>query len=399
MGQFETNNHFNNAFPIRLFYPKQKTMVKHRSVDLDTRMSKHEQWALKQEHVEKFEPAKFEDYEYGTSWLNEKHRILLYPWAAEEKFQERKRAMPVPHGFGPTDIEKDPNFEKTNYKLTKGMGQFETNNHFNNAFPIRLFYPKQETKVKHGSVSASTDFKKNPNFEERNYNWTKGMGQFETNNHFNSIYPVRLYYPKTETKMKHGSVSLPKKEKHRNWKRAKYNIPDPVQEIKSRGINAASTLYSGSGLHVSTKTGWMRELMNSYLTQHDHFKQNPPKEYHSKRKWIEQMKEIWEKHQSSKESKENERLTRRNTVSCKTSLRGYQAFMKSNRQLENLERSDKKAKPELKFQCKYEKQYDKRAKSRRTRSENDLPHLVERVDTEATKLNKKKKNKEAKNKI
>lgn len=359
--------------------------------NLDSKMNKHEQWAFKRELVEKFDPARFEDYKYGGSWLNQKHRILLYPWAAEEKFQERKRACPVPHGFGPADVEKDPNFEETNYKWNKGMGQFETNNEFNNAYPVRLFYPKTETKIKHGPVLASTDFKKDPNFEERNYKWTKGMGQFETNNHFNSIYPVRLYYPKTETKIRHGSVTAPKKEKHRNWKRAKYDIPDPVQEIKARGINAAWTLYSGSGVHVSTQTGWMRELMNSYLIQHEHFKQNPPKEYHSKTKWIAQMREIWEKHQLEEESEENARLTRAKTVACRTHLRGLQEFLKSNREADNLERGAQKAKPKSKLKVK--KQYGKHPKSRRSRSQLHLPHEVERKNTKATTVHSKKKNK------
>lgn len=51
--------------------------------------------------------------------------------------------------------------------------------------------------------------------------------------------------------------------------------------------------------------------MNSYLVQTSHFKQNPPKEYHSKRKWIAQMREIWNKHKERDESEQNKRMSRR----------------------------------------------------------------------------------------
>jgi len=304
--------------------------------NLDSKMNKHEQWCFKIGLVGEWDPPSYEDYRHG--WLNQKHRILLYPSAAEEKFQERKRANPVPHGFGPSGIEKDPYFKKRKYK------------------------------------------------------WTKGMGQFETNNSFNSVYPVRLYYPKSQTNLKHGSVVAPKKEKPKNWKRAKYNIPDPVWEIKAKGINAAHTLYSGSGVHISTQTGWMRDLMNSYLVQNRHFKQNPPKEYHSKRKWISQMRDIWDKHKLRDESEQNKRMIRRREFASTQNLRrGHSEFVKSNRQSKASERSPQKT--EFRSKLKYKEHFGRRrTASRRSRSAHDLKHELGRNKSYETKERKKKEN-------
>eukprot|EP00495_Collosphaeridae_sp_1-RS-2012_P000847 TRINITY_DN10876_c0_g1_i1.p2 TRINITY_DN10876_c0_g1~~TRINITY_DN10876_c0_g1_i1.p2 ORF type:complete len:93 (+),score=36.88 TRINITY_DN10876_c0_g1_i1:115-393(+) len=41
--------------------------------------------------------------------------------------------------------------------------------------------------------------------------------------------------------------------KESDWKPANYVVPDPISDIKSKGVNPPKNLYSGSDVHISSK--------------------------------------------------------------------------------------------------------------------------------------------------
>jgi len=192
-----------------------------------------------------------------------------------------------------------------------------------------------------------------PKIRKMSYNW-KGkrgsIGNFETidpskKKTFASIYPVRMMYPKTpktpktksrnekrssraktpktksRTKRRSSRAkksSVPKslsdrrlKLKMSDWKPAKYDIPDPIAEIKSKGVNPPLNLYSGSKVHISTKKSWVKAMMKSPLPK----KSLPPKEYHSRMKWIEEMEQFCKDEKKSKEQfSKDEKKTKMSTI-------------------------------------------------------------------------------------
>jgi len=91
------------------------------------------------------------------------------------------------------------------------------------------------------------------------------------------------------------------------WTPAKYDIPDVIAELKLRGVNPPKNLYSGSAVHVSSKKPWMKKIMSSPLQG----KSLPPKEYHSRLKWLENM----EKH-SNNDVQKNMTLSKISLSDC-----------------------------------------------------------------------------------
>merc|ERR1719397_1238535 len=156
-----------------------------------------------------------------------------------------------------------------------------------------------------------------PKFRKTSYNW-KGkrgsMGAFETTDAskkktWGSIYPERMMYPKTPKARpsRYGRNKRPLQKsfsdwqlklKESDWKPANYVIPDPVSDIKSKGVNPPKNLYSGSDVHMSSKKDWVKAMMKPPLPK----KALPPKEYYSRMKWIEEMEQFSKEQKNTKVS-------------------------------------------------------------------------------------------------
>jgi len=230
-----------------------------------------------------YEPAKYYINDKDSDWIKSKHRTLLYPSSREEAFLKRKMSHPVPKALGPRDVEDEElpsKGIKYNWKGKRGsVGDYETIDlDKNNIYPLRLMYPKspRKSKVKLSNVddvssswidgSSSGNWKrlnsKDLNFEadeagaidkygnsyessetgvtERPYKW-KGMhgslGDYEAVNSScnGSIYPLRLWYSKSDSKSNLDSVgevektpkSIPKlEERSYDWKGKRGSIGD-----------------------------------------------------------------------------------------------------------------------------------------------------------------------------